>query len=505
MNNGFCFIYNGTDTDIKKLQYRFPGKIELLKSGPLFIDANSVYQKCEIENRTTYLIGNIYNRDYLEEIVSIWEANVYLSNNAELLSLLIARLGENALSMVEGDFCYIVDGPQQKLTIVTDSRGLVPIHLIFGKTTWLTSSLKYITAVEGGAAFQFENEAEVCQLQLRADDYTPIKNGKRLKPGSINELSSDSEGFFTLNTHSLNYIATNKVLLLPCEKLMNLIESHLFSPLKKLSQCVETIGIPLSGGLDSSLVTAIACKHFKTINTYSIGTELSNEFEFSRQVADALGTNHRTKVLTEADILRGVIESIYYNEIYDGLSAEIQSGLFNAYRLAQGEVKCMLTGYGSDLLFGGILNPGKSYSNPNQILSEQVYRTRWTGEFSTSGASHYGIDIRHPFWTHHLITLCHALDPYYKIYDNEVKNILREYADTLQLLPKNIVWRKKIGIHEGSSVNQSFADILGIKTDNYQLKNRFTWRIYKAFLTERLCIEEVNPAVLREFIKEDDL
>ncbi|MCT8344621.1 hypothetical protein LG003_17700 [Photorhabdus kleinii] len=103
----------------------------------------------------------------------------------------------------------------------------------------------------------------------------------------------------------------------------------------------------------------------------------------------------------------------------------------------------MITGYGSDLLFGGILEPGKSYIEPNKILSEQVYRTKWTGEFSTHGAGNYGLNVYHPFWTNNLISLCHNLDPYFKIRDNEVKNILREYASSINILPKEIIWRKK--------------------------------------------------------------
>ncbi|PWC09435.1 carbapenam-3-carboxylate synthase domain-containing protein [Brenneria corticis] len=503
MSNGFCIIYKGFDADINNIQRRFSGKGEVLCNGYLFIEQNSHYQKCDTEKGTAYLIGKLYNREFLTGLAGIWDGEAYLSNDAELLALLFTRLGENALALAEGDFCFFIDEPRGKLTVITESRGFSPVHVVQAKKTWITNSLKLVTAAEGEDALLFENEALVCQSLTRADNYTPVKNAQRLKPGAVHILTRDSEGYPFVESRVLTEPAGNQLLALPREPLLVLIERYLNAPLGDLAQRFDTVGIPLSGGLDSSLVTALASRHFKQLNTYSIGTELSNEFEFSQQVADALGTCHQVRILSETDVINGIVESIYYNEIFDGLSAEIQSGLFNVYRQAEGQVSCMLTGYGSDLLFGGILKPGAHYENPNQLLAEQVYRTRWTGEFSTLGASHYGIDIRHPFWTHALITLCHSLHPDYKIYDNEVKNVLREYADSLRLLPKDIVWRKKIGIHEGSSVNQAFANVLGSTVDNYQTKSRFTYRVYQAFLRGRLSIDDVMPSQLKELIKKD--
>ncbi|WJV61411.1 asparagine synthetase B family protein [Pectobacteriaceae bacterium CE70] len=500
MSNGFCVIYKGTDADINKLQQSFSGKGEVLHSGYLYIGQNTSYHKFSFEKGTAYLIGTLYNPDFLKTVAGVWDGEAYTANNAALLALLYLRLGEGALAMAEGEFCFLIEDPQGELTLVTDSRGFSPVHVVEAGKNWVTNCLKFVTTVEDENALYFESEDRVCQRSLRADDYTPIKNAQRLKPGSINVITYDSEGYLFNNCKALVSPSSNHTLYLHRKILLGLIERYLTAPLDELSQCYDTVGIPLSGGLDSSLVTAMASRRFKQLNTYSIGTELSNEFTFSQQVADALGTHHQVKILSEAEVINGIIESIYHNEIFDGLSAEIQSGLFNVYRQAQGQVKCMLTGYGSDLLFGGILKPGMQYDNPNQLLSEQVYRTRWTGEFSTHGASHYGIDVRHPFWTNHLIALCHTLEPDYKIYDNEVKNILRDYADTLQLLPKEIVWRKKIGIHEGSSVNQAFANVLGSHVDNYQVKSRFTYRVYKAFLQRRLTIDEVTPSQLSALI-----
>ena len=503
MSNDFCIICKGVDADINNIQRHFSGKGEELCDGYFFIGQDGHYQKCNTEKGTAYLIGELYNQKFLTTLAGMWDGEAYLCNDAELLVLLVTRLGERALALAEGDFCFFIDEQRSKLTIITDSRGFSPVHVVKAKKTWITNRLKLITAAEGENALLFENEALVCQSIMRADNYTPVKNAQRLKPGTVNMLTHDSEGYPFVESSMLTGPVNNQLLALPREPLLVLIDHYLNAPLEHLSQRFDTVGIPLSGGLDSSLITALASRHFKQLNTYSIGTELGNEFEFSQLVADALGTRHQVRILSETDVINGIVESIYYNEIFDGLSAEIQSGLFNVYRQAEGQVSCMLTGYGSDLLFGGILKPGAYYENPNQLLAEQVYRTRWTGEFSTQGASHYGIDVRHPFWTHALITLCHSLNPDYKIHENEVKNILREYADLLQILPKDIVWRKKIGIHEGSSVNQVFANVLGSTVDNYQTKSRFTYRVYQSFLRGQLSIDDVKTSQLNKLIKKD--
>lgn len=503
MSNGFCIVSKGVDVEMNNIQRFFGGEVHELFNGYFYIENNGHYQKCRIKTGTAYLVGKLYNQEFLIGLAGMWEGGAYLSNDAELLALLFIHLGEKTFSLAEGDFCFFIDEPRNQLTIYTDSRGFSPVHVVQAKKTWITNSLKLVTAAEGENALLFEDEDLVCQYLTRADNYTPVRNAERLKPGTVNRLTLDSEGYPFSESHTITEPASTHLLALPREPLLALVNRYLNAPLGSLAKRFDTVGIPLSGGLDSSLVTALASRHFKQLNTYSIGTELSNEFEFSQQVADALGTRHQVRILSETDVINGIVESIYYNEIFDGLSAEIQSGLFNVYRLAEGQVSCMLTGYGSDLLFGGIFKPGAYYENPNQLLSEQVYRTRWTGEFSTQGASHYGIDIRHSFWTHGLITLCHSLDPDYKIHNNKVKNILREYADSLQLLPKDIVWRKKIGIHESSALNKSFANVLGSMVDNYLTKNRFTYRVYQAFLHGRLSIDDVMPSQLNKLMKMD--
>jgi carbapenam-3-carboxylate synthase len=144
------------------------------------------------------------------------------------------------------------------------------------------------------------------------------------------------------------------------------------------------------------------------------------------------------------------------------------------------------------LLFGGTLPLQRPARGANLSLWEQIYRTRWTGEFSPFGASHYGMRVRHPFWSNRLIGFCLDLCASFKVSDDQVKIILREYAARESLLPENIVWRKKIGIHEGSSINRMFADRLRTDVSGYELKSLFAYFVYREFLEHSLALDAID-------------
>jgi carbapenam-3-carboxylate synthase len=245
----------------------------------------------------------------------------------------------------------------------------------------------------------------------------------------------------------------------------------------------QRIGIPLSGGLDSSVVTALASRVSSGLQTFCIGTRVSAEFEYAETVARYLGSKHSAFLLSEDDVVDGIVRSIQFNEIFDGLSAEIQSSLFALYRRVEGSVDTLITGYGADLLFGGVVPPQSPTRSVNLSLWDQIYRTRWTGEFSPIGAAHHGIRVRHPFWSNRLLGFCLDLAPSLKVSTNEVKLCLRAFAAKEDRLPLEIARRKKIGIHEGSSVNTIFSRVVG--SNNYIAKNRFAYFAYRHMLNSQ--------------------
>lgn len=496
-DNKFSILLNSNA--IKKTPFPDIVAINLTK-GTLFLDKETRCVEAVTNKGTAYFIGNLYNRVFLINIAYTWNHYACQLNDAELLITLQERFGDNIFSLCEGNYCLIFDTKDSQLRIVTEPQGINAIHRVDARNAWITNSLKSISEAEGNAALVYEMEDKVIRNFHKSDTFTPVLNSSRLKPGSVVELTPGKYKYEITGKAESFEKEGKKINQIPSDILLNLINDYLNYPLREISGQCDSVSIPLSGGLDSSLIAALAKNHFKNIIAFSIGTEDSDEFVYSELVADALMIQHEKRTLSEQEIIQGIIEAVYHNEIFDGLSAEIQSGLFNVYKMASSKASTMITGYGSDLLFGGIIDAEKKHNDINYTLQRHIYRTRWTNEFATHGAYHYGIDIRHPFWTQPLITLCHKMDIKHKVHNKEVKKILKKYAENLHLLPEIIIKRKKLGIHEGSAVNKSFASILGVETENYTKKNLFCYRLFKNFISQTDIPEDITKKRLIEIM-----
>ncbi|WRK53491.1 asparagine synthase-related protein [Coprobacillaceae bacterium CR2/5/TPMF4] len=116
------------------------------------------------------------------------------------------------------------------------------------------------------------------------------------------------------------------------------------------------IGYLLSGGLDSSLVCAIAARlNSRPIRTFAIGMETDPiDLKYARQVADFLGTEHTEVVMSKEDILTNLKEVIFHLETYDITTIRASMGMYLLckYIHEHTDIKVIMTGEVSDELFG---------------------------------------------------------------------------------------------------------------------------------------------------------
>lgn len=448
-----------------------------------------------------FIIGRVDNLSQLRLFASSFSSTAMSCSLSELMYLIDHHMGASFFRLLDGPFTIVKIDEKNDLTVISDSLGLKPVTAVWKNHVWITNELKHIAIAEGKDVFDFVDTAVVCQASFRADDYIPIKNATKLKPGTISVFRTDDGAFTNKFTSSYSEFGQMNETVIDHSTLTDFIHNVLSSSVQCAAKSSGVIGIPLSGGLDSSLITALAGKFSGNIRSFSIGTVHSDEFPYARRVSHNVGTSHSEHIIDDTDIINGLLESIYYNEIFDGLSAEIQSGLFNVYRIASGEVSAMLTGYGSDLIFGGILQAGANPGSVNPLLWQQVYRTRWTNELADNGALNYGIQLFHPFWTFRLINVCRSILPGFKVSQEEVKCILREYAGSLGILDREIVWRKKIGIHEGSSVNKAFANLIGVNIDDYKSKTRLTYNLYKDLITHKIKKCDIDYKLFKAYLE----
>jgi len=216
------------------------------------------------------------------------------------------------------------------------------------------------------------------------------------------------------------------------------------------------LGAFLSGGLDSSIICAIARRHMDRLHTFSVGFEGSRDLAAARRVARHLDTDHHEYVLTEDEVLRLLPKIIYHLESYDQDLVRSAVPTYFTARLAAQHVKVILTGEGADELFAGYRYhreiPGaedlqrelrRSIGALHNINLQRVDRLTMA----------HSIEARVPFLDVAMIALAQRIPAEWKLWRRSgarpvEKWILRKACE--DLLPPEIVWRDKEQFDEGS-------------------------------------------------------
>jgi carbapenam-3-carboxylate synthase len=444
--------------------------------------------------QTCILIGTVSNIDQLYTLALAYHgAEIINASPVLLIKKLKSSIGTAVFSLMHGGFTFL-EFDKTGISIATDALGMQPVHFVQGKSLWITSELKHVGLMDA-TTFEFEDENTIINSHFRVDHYTPIKNARKAKPGSIININNDSEGYPYFEQQSYLIHRPSKDQHIAPDRAKLIIHNLLTTSTSSAASHGTAPAAPVSGGLDSSIVASLCVKATQQqFSTFAIGTNLGNEFAHADLLARHLETQHKELIFDDDHIMNGLHEAIYYNEIFDGLSAEIHAGLMCLYKAVSGAHDHLITGYGADLLFGGVLSPDTDPLTINSLLWNQIYRTRWTGEFSPFGAAHYGVEVSHPYWTLDFINFAANLNPHLKIFDGNVKIILRKYAEEYDLLPEKIIWRKKIGIHEGSSINKLFGTKIDVAKSDYVAKTKYTYSLFKKFLTNQLSPSDIGPS-----------
>jgi len=213
------------------------------------------------------------------------------------------------------------------------------------------------------------------------------------------------------------------------------------------------LGAFLSGGLDSSIICALARKHLGRFHSFSIGTENSNDLEAARFLSKHLDTIHHEYIITVEEVMEKLPEIIYHLESFDQDLVRSAIPCYFTSRLAAEDVKVILTGEGADELFAG-------YTYYKDIEQEDVLHK----ELRRSVQALYNVNLqrvdrmtmahsiegRVPFLDRMMIHLGLRIPVHYKLKGTPLveKWILRKAFE--HLLPREIVWRDKEQFDEGS-------------------------------------------------------
>lgn len=218
------------------------------------------------------------------------------------------------------------------------------------------------------------------------------------------------------------------------------------------------VGALLSGGLDSSSVVAIMCRHMpaKDLNTYSIGLKGSTDLMWARKVANYLGTNHHEVCLTEEEFLDAIEATIKQIESYDTTSvrASVPNYLVSEYIYENTDDCVIYCGDMSDEIFGSYRGFMKAENDADfkreneRMVRDVCYFDLLRSDKSISGA---GLEARVPFADKKFLQYVMSIPPRYKMFNDEriEKYIFRKAFSGL--LPDDILWRRKEAFSDGVS------------------------------------------------------
>jgi asparagine synthase (glutamine-hydrolysing) len=228
------------------------------------------------------------------------------------------------------------------------------------------------------------------------------------------------------------------------------------------------VGCFLSGGLDSSIIAAIARRHLGRLHTFSVGVEGSSDIEAARIVSRHLDTDHHETLLHPDEIADELPNIIFHLESFDRDLVRSAIPCYFTARLASGHVKVVLTGEGADELFAGYHYYEKEFNGPG--LGEELRRS--------IGSMHHinlqrvdrmtmahSVEGRVPYLDISLIELALGIPDEQKLHSTKgtsetiEKWILRRACE--DLLPPEITWRKKEQFDEGSGIVPLLEGILG--------------------------------------------
>ncbi|CAI5967981.1 unnamed protein product [Closterium sp. NIES-65] len=235
-------------------------------------------------------------------------------------------------------------------------------------------------------------------------------------------------------------------------------------------------GVLLSGGLDSSLVAAVAQRHLASteagkqwgpqLHSYCIGLENAPDLRAAKEVADYIGTNHHELHFTVQEGIDAISEVIYHTETYDVTTIRASTPMFLLSRKIKAlGVKMVLSGEGSDEVFGGYLYFHKAPSK-EEFHVETCHKLKALHMYdclrANKATSAWGLEARVPFLDKEFLDVAMSIDPQYKMIRKEdgriEKWVIRRAFDDEEkpYLPKHILYRQKEQFSDG--VGYSWID-----------------------------------------------
>ena len=390
--------------------------------------------------------GEIYNHQELRKQFE-GSYNFQTDSDCEIILALYQKKGPAFLDDLNGIFAFaLYDVEKDMYLIARDHMGIIPLYMGWDQngTFYVASELK---ALEGVCSkidlfppghYKYGVEGELVQWYQRDwEDYDAVKDNQT----SIDELR---------------------------EALEAAVHRQLMSDVP--------YGVLLSGGLDSSVTSAIAKKYaekriesgdtkaawWPQLHSFSVGLEGSPDLAAAQKVADHIGTVHHEIKFTIQEGLDAIRDVIYNLETYDITTIRASTPMYLMARVIKSMgVKMVLSGEGADELFGGYLYFHKA-PNAKEFHEETVRKLSKLHMYDCLRANKslaaWGIEGRVPFLDKEFMDVAMRINPQDKMINGErmEKWVVRKAFESY--LPESVAWRQKEQFSDG--VGYSWIDTL---------------------------------------------
>ena len=236
-------------------------------------------------------------------------------------------------------------------------------------------------------------------------------------------------------------------------------------------------GVLLSGGLDSSVISAIAAKLSLPLHSFAIGLKGSPDLAAARKVSEHIATTHHEVEYTVQEGLDAIRDVIYHIETYDVTTVRASTPMYLISRYIKSlGIKMVLSGEGADEIFGGYLYFHKA-PNAEEFHKETVRKLSKLHQYdclrANKSLASWGVEGRVPFLDKEFLDVAMRLNPKDKMADNGKieKYIIRKAFE--DYLPHEVVWRQKEQFSDGVGYNwiDSLKEIANKTVTDLQMDN----------------------------------
>lgn len=390
-------------------------------------------QPFRIGNDLIVCNGEIYNYLNLKEECGNYQ--FHSSSDCEVLLPLYKQHGILKMCQIlDAEFAFVLwDSKEQCLKAARDPMGIRPLF--------------YGHDIHGNILFASEAKA-LSKIAAKVRPFPPghLFDGKQFI--SYLDLTNDS---------GVRHIDANEI--------KRGIRHLLTAAVEKRLQSDAEIGFLLSGGLDSSLVCAIAQRlHKKPIRTFSIGMPHDAiDSKYAEIVAKYIGAHHTSVVMTWDEIKNGLREIIYKLETWDITTIRASVGMYLVckYIREKTNIKVLLTGEVSDELFGYKYTDFAPSAEAFQEEAKKRIREIYLYDVlrADRSISAHSLEARVPFSDKEFVKFVMHIAPALKMNTNGTgKFLLRDAFKEENLLPDSILWREKAAFSD--AVGHSMVDYL---------------------------------------------